>query len=86
MEHFESLTIPTSPPLIKWQLRYVDDVHSATRKEQVNILQEHLNSIDAHIKFTIKLPGIDGLPFQDTLTKPTPNYIESSLQNPHPHR
>ena len=30
MEHFESLAIPTSPTLIKWWLRYVDDVHSAT--------------------------------------------------------
>ena len=46
MEHFESLAIPSSPTLIKWWFRYVDDVHSATRKDQVNKLQEHLNSID----------------------------------------
>ena len=61
MEHFESLAIPTSPTLIKWWFRYVD-VHSATRKDQVNKLQEHLNSIDPHIKFIIELPGTDGLP------------------------
>ena len=73
MEHFESLAISSSPTLIKWWFRYVDDVHSATRKDQVNKLQEHLNSIDPHIKFTIELPGTDGLPFLDTLTKPTPN-------------
>ena len=36
MEHFRSLGIPTSPTLIKWWFRYVDDVHSATRKDQVN--------------------------------------------------
>ena len=42
MEHFESLDIPSSPTLIKWWFRYVDDVHSATRKDQVNKLQEHL--------------------------------------------
>ena len=38
MEYFESLAIPSSPTLIKWQFRYVDDVHSATRKDQVNKL------------------------------------------------
>ena len=78
-EHFESLTIPSSPTLIKWWFRYVDVVHSATRKYQVNKLQEHLNSIDPHIKFTIELPGTDGLPFLDTLTKPTPNSIDSTV-------
>ena len=55
MEYFESLAIPSSPTLIKWWLRYVDDVHSATRKDQVNQLQEHLNSIDPHIQFTTEL-------------------------------
>ena len=79
MEYFESLAIPSSPTLIKWWFWYVDDVHSATRKDQVNKLQEHLNSIDPHIKFTIELPGTDGLPFLDTLTKPTPNSIESTV-------
>ena len=69
MEHFESLAIPSSPILIKWWLRYVDDVHSVTRKVQVNKLKEHLNSIDPHIKFTTELPGTDGLPFLDTLTQ-----------------
>ena len=79
MEYFESLAIPSSPTLITWWLRYVDDVHSATRKDQVIKLQEHLNFIDPHIKFTIKLPGTDGLPFLDTLTKPTSNSTESTV-------
>ena len=79
MEHFESLAIPSSPTLIKLWFRYVDHVHSATRKDQVNKLQEHLTSIDPHIKFTIELPETDGLPFLDTLTKPTPNSIESTV-------
>ena len=47
--HFESLAIPTSPALLKWWFRYVDDVNSTTKKDQVNKLQEHLNSIDPHI-------------------------------------
>ena len=65
--------------VLKYWFRYVDDVHSVTRKDQVNKLQEHLNSIDPHIKFTIDHPGTDGLPFLDTLTKPTPNSIESTV-------
>ena len=79
MEHIESLAIPTSPTLIKWGFRYVDDVHSAIRKYQVNKHQEHLNSIDPHIKFTIELQGIDGIPFLDNLAKTTPNSIESTI-------
>ena len=84
LEHFESIAIPSSPTLIKWWFRYVDDVHSATRKDQVNKLQEHLNSIDPHTKFTIEHPGTDGLPFLDTLTKPTSNSIESIVNSNHP--
>ena len=79
MDHFESLAIPSIPPLIKWWFRYVYDVHSATRNYQVNKHQEHLNSIDPHITFTTELPGTDVLPFLDTLTKPTPNSIESTV-------
>ena len=80
LEHLESLAIPTSPTLIRWWFRYVDDAHSNTRKDQVNQLQEHLNSRDSHTKFTLELPGTDGLPFLDTiLKKPTPNSIESTV-------
>ena len=79
LELFESLVIPTSPALIKWWLGYVDDVHSATRKDQVNKPQEHLNSIDPHAKFTIEFQGTDGFPFLDNLAKPTPNSIKSTV-------
>ena len=84
--NFDTLAIPSSPTLMKWWFRYVDDVYSATRKYQVNKLQEHLNSIDPHIEFTIELPGTNGLSFLDTLTKPSANSNESSLQKTHPHR
>ena len=79
IEYFESIAIPSSPTLIKWWFRYVDDVHSATRKDQVNKLQEHRDSIDPHIKFTIELPRTDGIPFLDALTKPTSNSIELTV-------
>ena len=72
--------------IIKWCFRYVDDVHSVTRKDQVIKVQEHLNSIDQHIKFTIELPETDGLPFLDTLTKPTPNSIEFTVYRKPTHR
>ena len=49
------------------------------RKIKSTKLQEHLNSIDPHIRFTTELPGTDGLPFLDTLTKPTSNSIESPV-------
>ena len=68
-----------SPTSIKWWFTYVDDFHSATGLDQVNKLQAHLNSIDPHITFTIELPGTDGLSFLDTLTRPTPNSIESTV-------
>ena len=68
MEYFESLAIPSFPSLIKWWFRYVDDVHSATRKDQLNKLQEYLNAIDPHIKFTIELPGRDGHPISAKLS------------------
>ena len=79
MEYFGSLAITSSPTLIKWWFRYIDDVHSATRKDHVNKFQEHINSSDLYIKFTIELPGTDGLPFLDILTKSTPNSIESTV-------
>ena len=86
LEHFESLAISTSPTLIKWWFSYVYDIHSATRKDQVNKLQEHLNSIDPHIKFTREFQVTDGLPFLDTLTKPIANSIESTDYRQSPHR
>ena len=86
IEYFESLAIPPSPTLTKLWFRYVDDVYSATRKDQASELQEHLNSIDPHIKFTIELTGTDGLLFLDTLTKPIPNSIESTVHRKSTHR
>ena len=79
LEHFKSFSIATSPTLITWWFSYVDDVNSATRKDQVNKLEGHLIPIDPHSKFTIELPGSDGLTFLDTLTKSTPNSIESTV-------
>ena len=48
-------------------------------KIKLTNFQECLNSIDPYIKFILELPGTDGLPFLYTLTKPTPNSIESTV-------
>ena len=61
-------------------------LHNSTRKDQVNKLQEHLNSIDPHIKITIELPGTDLLHFLDNLNKPTPNSIECTVYREPTHR
>ena len=55
-------------------------------KDQVNKLQEHLNSIDPHIKFTIELLETDGLPFLDSLAKSNPNSIESPVYRKPTHK
>ena len=73
MEHFESLAIPTSPPLIKWWFRYVD-VHSATRKDQVNKFQEYFNAIDPHINSP---QNSQKLPFLEPLPKPLPTPLNT---------
>ena len=58
LQHFDLSAITTSSALIKWSFREIDDVYNATRKDQINKLQEHLNSIDPNIKFTIECPGL----------------------------
>ena len=79
MEHFESLAIPTSPTLIEWWFRYVDDVHSATRKrlsqQTSRAPQFHRSTHQIYHRF----PRNRWTPFLDTLTKPTPNSIESTV-------
>ena len=45
--------------------------------------QEHLNCIDPSITSTIELPGTDGVPFLDNLTKNTSNPLNlQSTENP----
>ena len=39
-----------------------------------------------HINFIIELPVTDGLPFLDTLTKPYPNSIESTVYRTPTHK
>ena len=79
MEYFESLATPAFLTLIKWWFRYADDVHSATRKDQVDKLPRAPQLHRSTHQICIELPGTEGLPFLDTLTKPTPNSTESTV-------
>ena len=76
---FWTLSHSSSPTLIKWWFRYVDDVHSATRK----IKSTNFKSISIPWIHTSNLPYNSqehmDLPFLDTITKPTPNSIESTV-------
>ena len=62
---------PQCPIPTPWWKRYVDDVISIVKKDEVNILFNHLNSVDSHIKFTMEAPGSDiSIPFLDTKCSP----------------
>ena len=76
MEFFEELALgPQCPIPTPWWKRYVDDVIFITKKDQVDILFNHINNMDDHIKFTMECPDNEGnIPFLDTKCTPNPNY------------
>ena len=68
MEHVEekALSSALNPP--KWWFRYVDDSHVCVKREHVDEFHSHLNSINTHIKFTIKIESEGSIAFLDTKT------------------
>ena len=55
MEYFEELALePQCPIPTPWWKRYVHDVICITKKDQVDILFNHINPLDDHIKFTMQ--------------------------------
>ena len=67
----QGLLCPIPTP---WCKRCVDDVISIVKKDQVDILFNHINQMDAHIKFTMKSPHSEGsIPFLDTKCSPNSN-------------
>ena len=72
MEYFEELALgppcPIPTPVYK---RYVDDVICIAKKDQVDILFNHINQMDAHITFTMEPPDSEGsIPFMDPECSP----------------
>ena len=81
--HFEELTLgPQCPILTPWQKRYVDDVVCITKKDQVDILFNHVNNMDDHIKFTMNNEG--SVPFLDIKYTQNPNHTmhTTAYRNP----
>ena len=81
MEYFEDLVLGTELPIpVKERKKYVDDVFSIIPKGKRDIMLNYLNSIDPHIKFTIKQPNVVGaIPFFDTLSQPKGEEISVSV-------
>ena len=60
MEVIEEAAITTALHPPKWWFRYVDDSHSCLKKDQVDAFHQHLNSINANIRFTLELEDANG--------------------------
>ena len=76
MEYFKQLALgPKCPIPTPWWKRYVDDVICITKKDQMDILINHINFMGDHIKFTMECPGNEGsIPFVDTECTQNPNH------------
>ena len=67
METVETKTLQTfqNPPIM-WK-RYVDDTFVVIKKNNLETFHEHLNNIEASIKFTMETESNNFLPFLDVL-------------------
>ena len=73
MEHFEKAALSTSPVTSKIWLRFVDDTFVIIPKSGVNEFFEHINSQNAHIKFTSEQEEDGHLAFLDTCISRNPD-------------
>ena len=61
MEYFEELAIGPECTISRpWWKRYVDDVISIVKENQLDTFFSNLNSVDPHIKLTMESPDTDG--------------------------
>ena len=75
MEYFEELALgPKCPIPTPWWKRYVDVVICITKNDQVDILLNHINQLDDHIRFSVESLDNEGsIPFLDTKCTPNSN-------------
>ena len=71
MEHFEREALQSASHPPRFWFRYVDDTWVIQQRAHKQEFQEHINSIDPAIKFTVEgTQGNGGIPFLDTLVTP----------------
>ena len=59
MQRMEKVALESSPVSVRCLKRYVDDSDTCLKQSDVLLFHQHLNSINPHIQFTIKMPIID---------------------------
>ena len=77
IEYFEELALgPQCPIPTPWRKRYLNDVIYITKKDQVDILLDHINNMDDHIKSTMECPDNEGsIPFLNRKCTPNSNHF-----------
>ena len=85
-EHFEKAALSTSPVANKIWIRYVDDKFVIIPKSGVDEFFEHINSQNAHIKFTSGQEEDGHLAFLDTGISHNPDgSLDISMYRKSPH-
>ena len=80
MENFEQRALSSFqiPPKVFW--RYVDDTFVIIKRECLNAFHQHLNSIDAHIQFSMELESTSGaLPFLDCMVHKASGRLKTTV-------
>ena len=80
MEYFEEMTLGSTSLKPSIRLRYVDDTFILwPHQEDVQILLDHVNSIQPYIQFTMEKEQDNKLPFFDVLVTLTEQGFRSSV-------
>ena len=76
MEYFEELALgPQCPVFTPWWKRYVGDVICIIKKDQVDILFNHINNKNDHINFNMECPdNEESNHFLNSKCTTNPNY------------
>ena len=79
MIKFEKTALESFPVPPKLWRRYVDDVFSIVRRDQVNNLLQHLNAQHPNITFTTEMEKDHKLPFMDVSVHRVQNRLRTSV-------